>query len=272
MKRTKWILTAFVMVLIFFGCSKKDGNDVWLADLSNPFIGQWQSEIPSMGNAKAVFEFKTDGTFTCVFPDLPLEYGGGVIYTGGYLVKDNVQVTFLSGDGGMGGYTFAVIANDALSVTEIDEVNEATGEYNHGNTAMFTRVQGSPINMENKPFALSNVLIGGTWKETTTPYQAEYFYQANGTGTMSYTGGGTSAIAYSVFHDEGIGKDVLIMYMTATKTFASYAFEQTREADTILVQEITGVTMGAEGPFASYGPAVIFTKNYGVNQGGKNGY
>ena len=267
MRSAKWISAVFVTVLTLFGCSDDDGDNgkggggdgLWLAGLSNPFIGKWQSNIPSMGDALAVFEFRTDGTFTCVFPDLPPEYGGGVTYTGGYLVKDDVQVTFLSGDGGMGGYTFEVVANDSISVTEIDEVNEADGGYVYGNTTIFTRVPGSPINKENNPFALSNALIGGTWKETTTPYQAEYAYKADGTGTMSYIGGGTSAIAYSVFHDDGIGKDVLITYMTATKTFASYAFEQTGEANTILVQEIIDVTMGAEGPSANYGPAVMFT-------------
>jgi hypothetical protein len=182
MKRTKWILAPFVLVLTFFGCSGSGGggDSVWLTGLQNPFIGQWQSNIPSMGNAKAVFEFKTDGAFTCIFPDLPQEQGGGVTYTGGYLVKGNVQVTFLSGDGGIGGYTFKVVDNDTINVTEIDEVNETAGEFTLGNTAPFTRVPGSPVNKDNKPFVLSNALIGGTWKETATPYHAEYSYKADG--------------------------------------------------------------------------------------------
>ena len=259
MKKTKWILATFVVVFTFFGCSNDKGDGLWLTDLSNPFIGQWQSNIPSMGNAKAVFEFKTDGNFTCVFPDLPLDQGGGVIYTGGYLVKDNVQVTFLSGDGGIGGYTFEVVDNNTINVTEIDEVNETSGEYTYGNTTSFARVSNSPINKNNKPFALNNALIGGIWKETTTPYQAEYSYKTDGTGTMSYTGGGTSAIAYSMFYDEGIDKDVLVMYMMATKTFTSYTLEQTE--NTISVREIIDVTIGAMGPSANYSTAVTFTRS-----------
>jgi Zn/Cd-binding protein ZinT len=240
-----------------------DKDDIWLAELSNPFLGKWQANIPSMGNAKAVFEFKTDSTFTCEFPDLPQDKGGGVIYTGGYLVKGNVQVTFLSGDGGIGGYTFEVVDNDTINVTEIDDVNEETGAYTFGNTAPFTRVPNSAVNKENKPFALTNTLIHGTWKETTTPYKAEYTYKADGTGTMSYTVSGQlvpSGLAYSVFHDAGIDKDVLITFMTETKTFAAYAFEQTEESDAISVKEITEVTMGQQGPSATYGAAVRFTR------------
>jgi hypothetical protein len=79
---------------------------------------------------------------------------------------------------------------------------------------------------------------------------------------MSYTGGGTSEIAYSVFHDAGIDKDVLITFMTATKTFAAYGFEQTGAgSNAISVKEITGITMGQQGPAASYGGSITFTKN-----------
>ena len=261
MKKAKCILVAFVVGLTLFGCSKNSrGDDIWLKNLKNPFIGKWESEIPSMGNAKMISEFKIDGTFTCVFPDLPQEYGGGITYTGGYVAKDMVQVTFLSYDGGMGGYTFTVVDNNTIKVTEIDEIDETTGNYTYGNTASFSRIPDFPINKKNEPFSLRNVLIGGTWKETITPYRAKYSYKADGTGTMSYTGGKTSSIAYSVFHDDGINKDVLIMYMEATKTFASYAFEQTGK-DTISVQEITDLTMGAEGPSANYGTTVTFTRS-----------
>ncbi|GBU23355.1 hypothetical protein R80B4_03272 [Fibrobacteres bacterium R8-0-B4] len=252
-----------VAALTVIGCGGDDGNDggndegIWLAGLSNPFLGRWEFRPISAGGTLVQFNFKTDGTYECEMPEMM----PGFIMIGGYLVNGNKQVSFLSYDEGIGGYEFTVNDNNTIMVTEIDAVDD-DGRITYGNTLPFTRIEGSPVNKENKPFALSNLLIGGTWKETVTPYQAEYTYKADGTGTMSYTGGGTSAIAYSAFHDEGIDKDVLIVYMTATKTFASYAFDRIEGAEeAISVQEITEVTMGAEGLSVDYGPAVTFTRN-----------
>jgi hypothetical protein len=265
MKRTHFVLAAVLMAVFIFGCSNKspvESNGFRLEDFQNPFIGQWQSNIPSMGNAKAVFEFKTDGTFTCIFPDLPQEQGGGIPYNGGYLVKGNVQVTFLSGDGGIGGYTFEVVDNDTINVTEI-EVDEETGTFTSGNTAPFTRVTGSPVNKENKPSVLSNTLIGGTWKETTTPYQAEYLYKADGTGTLKFTENGQPFpfdIAYFTFYDEGLNKDILVTFIPTMNAFAPYSFTISG-GNSLTAQEITEVTMGAEGLSATYGTAVTFTKS-----------
>jgi Zn/Cd-binding protein ZinT len=228
-----------------------------------------------MGGATGFFEFKADGTFTVEFPNLPAEMGGPLgPFTGGYLVKDGVQVTFLSTDEGMGGFTFKVVDNDTINVTEIDEVNEETGAYTLGNTAPFTRVSGSPVNKDNKPFALSNPLIGGKWKETTTPYQAEYTYKADGTGMMNYTANGqpvSSPITYTVFHDNYItssgGADILIVYMTATKTFASYLLEGDATSGAISVKEINsvGAMQGPPPPNVQYGPSVRFTQTHDLS-------
>ncbi|MDR0569258.1 MAG: ZinT/AdcA family metal-binding protein [Spirochaetaceae bacterium] len=261
MKRAKFLLAAFAAVLTFFGCSN-DGDLFRLAALKNPFIGQWESNIPSMGGATGLFEFKSDGTFIVAFPDLPAEMGGPLgPFTGGYLVKDGVQVTFLSTDEGIGGFTFKVVDNDTISVTEA----ENDGSLTPGNTAPFTRVSDSAVNRNNTPFALTNPLIGGTWKETATPYQAEYTFNADGTGALSYTGGTPSQIAYTVFHDDYIadsGADILVVYMTATKTFSAYQFESAG-INAISVKEIesVGAMQGPPPPAVEYGTAITFTKN-----------
>lgn len=263
MKKAELILVAFVVILAFTRCSKDDGNSThyWLADLDNPFIGEWEALIPSMGNARSVFEFKADGTFTCVFPDLPEEYGGGVIYTGGYLVKGNVQVTFLSWDGGIGGYTFQVVDNDTINVTEIDEVNE-DGSFELGNTAPFTRLSGSQVNKETEPFVLNNNLIGGTWGESHTPYKAKYHFNVNGTGTMEFAEEAqiTFDIAYSVFHDDGIDNEILVVFMSGPNTFTAYSFVGEGQ-DTIAVQEIAGIEMEQSGPAATYRDSITFTRS-----------
>ena len=62
------------------------------------------------------------------------------------------------------------------------------------------------------------------------------------------------AVEYSQY-----GKDVLVMYMMATKTFTSYTLEQTE--NTISVREIIDVTIGAMGPSANYSTVVTFTRS-----------
>lgn len=250
--------------LILAGCSQGGGGDgtgiIWLKDLNNPFIGKWQSEIPSTDYATLKFDFKQDGTFTCEFPAGP---DTTMTANGGYLVNGNVQLSFMSFDGGIGGYTFTVADNDTINVTEIAEVKE-DGAIVSGNTAPFTRSSGSAINKVNKSFVLYNALIGGKWKETSTAYQAEYQFKADGSGTMKYQAGGetvSSEIAYFAFYDEGIQTNVLVTFMPDTNGFTAYAFT-TPAGNTTTVKEITEVVMEAQGPSATYGEAVPFTRGY----------
>jgi hypothetical protein len=103
-----------------------------------------------------IFDYKTDGTFDYEIPGMPANEGGKG--TGGYLVSDNVMVSYLNFEG-VAGYTFKVVNNDTIDVTEIEAVNE-NGTFKLGSTAPFTRVAGSPVNKENKPFVLNNPYIG----------------------------------------------------------------------------------------------------------------
>jgi hypothetical protein len=87
---------------------------------------------------------------------MPAKQGGEG--TGGYLVSGNVMISYLSFEG-VAGYTFKVIDNDTINVTEIEAVN-ADGTFTLGNTAPFTRVVGSTVNKENKPFVLNHPYLG----------------------------------------------------------------------------------------------------------------
>jgi hypothetical protein len=159
MKKAFWLMPV-VLVFLFFGCSSDDSEkDVWLADLANPFVGHWESEIPSMGYARLVSEYKNDGTFTCDFPTHP-EFGGP--FEGGYSVTGDILIGWLDFEGASA-YKFKVVNNDTIDVTEIDEVKEG-GALELGNTAPFVRVAGSAVNKENKPLVLDNVFIGGKWR------------------------------------------------------------------------------------------------------------
>ncbi|MDR0562555.1 MAG: hypothetical protein LBG73_07675 [Spirochaetaceae bacterium] len=203
MKKTKLLLTTFVAVLTFFGCSNDGDSAVWLADLSNPFLGQWESKIPSMDNARMVSEYKTDGTFTCGFPDIP-GYEGP--FNGGYLVADNVMVSYLSFEGAAG-YTFKVVNNDTINVTEIESVN-GDGSFVLGNTAPFTRVAGSTVNRENKPFELSHPFLG-KWNFTMQNMPVPEYGQGNFDIVTNYDVKANGTLAYD-FKVSASGGDVLM--------------------------------------------------------------
>jgi hypothetical protein len=147
------VSASLTLGLVLTGCGG-DGDDIWLKDLSNPFIGKWESRIPSMNNARMVSEYKTDGTFTCGFPEVA-GYEGP--FNGGDLVADNVMVSYLDFEG-VAGYTFKVVDNDTIDVTEFEV--KADGSFESGETAPFTRVAGSTVNKENKPFVLTHPYLG----------------------------------------------------------------------------------------------------------------
>jgi Zn/Cd-binding protein ZinT len=199
---------ALVFSFVLAGCDKSGGDSepepIWLADLQNPFVGHWESEIPSMNNAKLVSEYKNDGTFTCDFPENP-EFGGP--FEGGYSVTGDILIGWLDFEGASA-YKFKVVDNDTIDVTEINEVKEG-GELTLGNTAPFVRVAGSVVNRENKPLSLANVFIGGKWKsQIPSMGNAEMVseYKTDGTFTCGFPAmpeyEGPFHGAYFVFEDK----------------------------------------------------------------------
>jgi hypothetical protein len=150
-------LAIFALMAAFTLASCDTGGDdsVWLDELQNPFIGKWESDIPS-ANSHLIFDYKTNGTFDYEMVGIPADQGGKG--TGGYLVSGDVMVSYLAFEG-VAGYTFKVVDNDTIDVTEIEGISE-DGSFVLGNTAPFTRVAGSPVNKENKPFVLDHPYLG----------------------------------------------------------------------------------------------------------------
>jgi hypothetical protein len=231
------------------GCS--DNKDNWLADLSNPFLGKWQSDIPSAGMT-LIFDYKTDGTFDYEIPGLPADQGGKG--SGGYLVNGNVMVTYLESEGAAG-YIFKVVNNDTIDVTEIDEVKEG-GELVLGNTAPFTRVAGSPVNKENKPFVLSNFLIGN-WsalipneQDPEHPYDTIQEYRQDGSAQFTLLPDYVFPKAYYCV----IG-DVLITFTPGENEYESFVFIVNNDG-TLTGRELLAVENGNRtlGVTATYNP------------------
>jgi hypothetical protein len=155
MKKTFWLIPVMAVSFVLAGClSDGNGETLWLAGLSNPFLGKWQSDIPSAGTTLS-FDYKTDGTFDYEMAGVPADRGGRG--TGGYVVYGNLMVSYL-GFEGAAVYTFKVIDNNTINVTEL-EANES-GDLVPGNTAPFTRVRGSVVNKENRPLNLVNPFLG----------------------------------------------------------------------------------------------------------------
>ncbi|MDR0570679.1 MAG: S-layer homology domain-containing protein [Clostridiales Family XIII bacterium] len=140
---------------------------VWLAELANPFLGEWQSYIPSAGMT-IKFNYKTDGTFDYEMPGVPADQGGEG--SGAYVVNGGYMATYLDFEGAAW-YAFEVVGNDVINVTEILGVGE-DGELIRGDAAPFVRTPGSAANREDLPFALDNN-VNGTWRAMVPDDEAE---------------------------------------------------------------------------------------------------
>jgi hypothetical protein len=88
-----------------------------------------------MDNAEMVSEFKSDGTFTCGFPDVQGSEGP---FIGGYLVFGEKMVSWVDFEGAAA-YQFTTVDTNTINVTEINEVKQG-GDLTLGNTTPFTRV------------------------------------------------------------------------------------------------------------------------------------
>ena len=85
MKRTSSLfMTLLAYIVAFSACSPNNSAEESfnLDDFSNPFVGQWQSEIPS-ANTLLKFDYKADGTFDYEMEGVPADQGGKG--TGGYI-------------------------------------------------------------------------------------------------------------------------------------------------------------------------------------------
>ena len=148
----KRILSIFVALMIcaamLAGCGANNNADTTsgtensangaafnLADFSNPFLGEWQSEIPS-ANTTLTFNYKADGTFDYEMAGVSADQGGKG--TGCYIVYGDKQVSYFDYEGAAS-YSFSVVDQDTIDVTELEQSEQ--GEVVPGNTAQFIRVK-----------------------------------------------------------------------------------------------------------------------------------
>ena len=201
-----------------------------LAKLKNPFIGQWQSEIPS-ANTTLTFDYKADGTFAYEMAGVPAEQGGKGF--GGYVVFEDIMITWLDFEGAAA-YTYKVADNNTIQVTELEFGED--GKKIAGYTAPFTRVEGMPANERDIPFALSNAFIG-QWKSEIPSANTTLLFDYKADGTFDYEmpgvpaeQGGKGMGAYIVYGDK------MVSYLDF-EGVASYSFIAA-DADTIDVTEL----------------------------------
>jgi hypothetical protein len=207
-----------------------------LASFANPFIGTWESDIPS-ANAKLTFVYKADGTFDYEMEGVPADQGGKG--SGAYLINGNIQVSYLDYEGAAA-YVFEVVDNDTINVTEIDEVKE-NGDLVLGSTAPFRRVDGTEVVEKDQPFKLDNPFIG-TWNaQIPSDDDPELVFDV----TMEYRRdsiGKFSIAPDQVFPDSNyaVYGDVLVTFDPTTNAFEMFTFKQV-DADTIDVTELLSV-------------------------------
>jgi hypothetical protein len=199
MKKTKWALAAFVVALSFFGCSDSGGDDdsdpIWLADVSNPLIGEWKSEAASDGT-RLTFIGKTDGSFQYVMEGVPAEMGLPETGTGGYLVMDKVIVSYF--DFGLVKSTiFKVVDNNTVAMTEftLDE----TGQKVLGEITNFHRIGEAVFNEYQPMFLPTNIFIGKKWSANIPDgenpgisYPSTWEFNQNGRVLVTFLGIGAA--------------------------------------------------------------------------------
>jgi hypothetical protein len=178
-----------------------------------------------------IFNYKTDGTFDYEMVGVPAEQGG--IGTGGYVVFDDMMISWLDFEGAAA-YTFEVADNNTINVTELEP--NANGELVPGNTAPFTRVEGSDVNTEDAPLVISNPFIGKWQSDIPSAGLTLIFdYKADGTFDYEMVGvpadqGGIGTGCYIVFGDHQVS------YLEF-EGVAAYTFE-VADKDTINVTEL----------------------------------
>jgi hypothetical protein len=221
-----------------------------LATFANPFIGTWESDIPS-ANTKLTFVYRVDGIFDYEMEGVPAAEGGKG--TGAYLINGDVQVSYLDYEGAAA-YVFEVVDNNTIDVTEVEEVTEA-GEFVLGETAPFKRVVGSKAVETDQPFELDNPFIG-TWnaqipndEDPTMVFDVTMEFADDGLSTFTLASDPTGFKgSYAVYGD------VLVTYDPSAKAIETFAFERVDD-DTVSVTELLSVnpdgtrSLGATVPF-----------------------
>jgi hypothetical protein len=182
--------------LTLAGCGDDNDGDIWLADLSNPFIGTWKSDQASDGTRLTLIG-KTDGTFKYEMEGVPEEMGLPNEGNGSYIIREDVLVAYFD-FGLVKGSVFEVIDNDTLAVKEF-MLNAMTGEMYLSREAVPFRRIGTVSNTANQPTVLpDNIFINSKKWSANIPepedptgetfYPTEWLFRNDGTVTCTFIG------------------------------------------------------------------------------------
>jgi hypothetical protein len=115
-----FVIGAALTLLGLAGCDDpvNGGDDNWLAETANPFIGTWKTETTNMTSGvktTTVREFKTDGTIAVTTTQGENPPASSISY---YLIKDNILVVSSPGAPFYTKYLFEVIDNNSLKIAQ----------------------------------------------------------------------------------------------------------------------------------------------------------
>jgi hypothetical protein len=245
MKRTIFAMIAVLFCFGFSGCpTGNEDESIWLADLDNPFIGTWKSDLASDGT-RLTFIGKTDGTFQYEMEGVPEEMGLPNEGDGVYIIKEDMLVAYFD-FGLVKGNVFDIIDNDTIDMKEF-MINASTGAiYLSRETVPFRRV-GAVSSTSNQPTILPNNIFINTKKWSAnipepedptgeTSYPSEWLFRNDGTVTCTFLGLGPFLgfpdqedapfdFSYVIF-----GNDTLVLFAESWGAFEIRMFQFTEKA------------------------------------------
>jgi hypothetical protein len=197
MKRTIFAMIVVLVCFAFSGCpTGNEDESIWLADLDNPFIGTWKSDLASDGTRLTLIG-KTDGTFRYEMEGVPEEMGLPNEGSGSYIIREDVLVAYFD-FGLVKGSVFEVIDNDTIAVKEF-MLNAMTGEMYLSREAVPFRRIGTVSSATNQPTILpNNIFINSKKWSANIPepedptgetfYPTEWLFRNDGTVTCTFIG------------------------------------------------------------------------------------
>jgi hypothetical protein len=272
MKKKHGVFFGFAVVLItaiftVAGCDNNDGSDddIWLADVSNPLIGEWKSD-PDEDGVILVYTGKTDGTFDFEMQDLPIGAPYPASGSGAYIIRqdaDGQKVSVSLFDFGLIKSTIInVVDNDTIKMTEFALI----GAKKYTGSVTYLHRQTPVTSTENQPTVLpNNVFIGKIWSanipEPEVPgtfYPTTWDFKNDGTVICTFIGLG-EALGFSGQEDAPlpfsyvITDDTLMLYAQSLdgNEIRMHTFDE-KTGGTI---EVTRLLLAYDGLFLTDTPA-----------------
>jgi hypothetical protein len=278
MKRTIFAMIAVLFCFVFSGCPTGNENEsIWLADLDNPFIGTWKSDLASDGT-RLTFIGKTDGTFKYGMEGVPEEMGLPNEGDGVYIIKEDMLVAYFD-FGLVKGNVFDVVDNDTIAMQEF-MLNASTGAiYLSRETVPFRRV-GAVSSTSNQPTVLPNNIFINSKKWSAnilepedptgeTFYPTEWLFRNDGTVTCTFLGLGPDLgfpdqedapfnFSYVIF-----GDNTLVLFAESWEAYEIRMFQFTETAtNTINMKQYA-----LANNFVAFAPEyVIADMDFALNQ------